>query len=384
MTAGETLLTERERLDLLLDLLRQDRQVHDISRLRSTLLGNLLALEGLLVAASRRQVLPVVLNVLGDRGILPIGLSGRSNEGSLIANLRDAQQHFLKRRDLLSAALHEIIAVLNSRDIEPLILKGSMSLITGYPEWRYQRDIDVAIDPDQAGKVICALQDQGFRVCEGANARPHHLPALERPGLPATVELHVKLAGARGGSVLPDEILLATTKPQTWKGLDVRRLSDAGFVLHGLAHHHFQNRGYLFGTFSLKGLIEFAFSLNQLDEAGVDQCLDIVRELPRLRAGFQLWCALAQTVLGMKLSKKLQPDAATASIASATAERFVAGRTAWPVTAALEQMGMIARLSSRGRFSSAFIHPLMEAGHTAVWFDHENQRRNASGVLQEC
>jgi hypothetical protein len=380
----QSLLLHEERLDLLLDVLRRDIQVHDISRLRSALLAAPTALEGMLIAATRRQVLPVVLGVLEDNGILPFGSLQRFSRDSLPGKLRDARQQFSTRRQLLTQALRDIIAALNSNGIQPLILKGSMSLLTGHPDWRFQRDIDVAVDPGQADDAVSALKEVGFRICDGAHARPHHLPAMERQGLPATVELHVRLAGSRARSVLPDHVLLDTVTHLVWNGLEVRQLGKAGFVLHGLAHHHFQNRGYLFGTFSLKGLIECAASLEELDNADIDQCLEMIRPLPRLHAGFQLWCALAQTVLGARLDEQLQPDPTAVSLAAATAKRFVEGQTSLPVTAAWEQMKMVARLNPQARFGKAFAEPLLEAGHTAVWFDHQNQRRNASGILQEC
>ncbi|MEO1160859.1 MAG: nucleotidyltransferase family protein, partial [Pseudomonadota bacterium] len=280
--SGATLLLPTERHDLLVRLLRFDPQPEQISALRFELLSDIRAMEAVMSAASRRQLVSAAISQLKLNGILRPKPAHHGERETITTQIGRLDAEFSQRRALLTRALQDIIARLNDVGIEPLILKGAMSLISGEPDWRFQRDIDFAIYPLQAGATVAALAKAGFSECEHSGPRPHHLRPMERTGLPATIEPHVKLAGARAQSVLPDEILLQTESTETWRGLKYRRLSDAGFVLHGLAHHHYQNRGYIYGTFSLKGLLEFASAVSRLDAAAVSQLAEIASPRARL------------------------------------------------------------------------------------------------------
>lgn len=378
-----SLLLPTERHDLLVRLLRFSPLPEEIGALRIELLSDMSALEALMVAASRRQLVSAVISQLKLNGILHPRPAVTGERETIVSQLARLDEEFSERRAMLTEALRDIIAQLNGVGIEPLILKGSMSLITGEPDWRFQRDIDFAVYPEQASATVAALGEAGFVECADTGSRPHHLRPMERAGLRATVEPHVKLAGARARAVLPDEVLLKTVTHETWNGLEYLRLSDAGFVLHGLAHHHFQNRGYIYGSVSLKGLIEFAFAISRLERSGVLQLMEIADGNERLKGGLRLWCALAERLLNVTLPDELTVDRVADQQARMVARRHLQGRTASPAKGLMEHVALAEGAISGGNFRRTVLGPIRDICHSAVWWDYEGQRRNASGILSE-
>jgi hypothetical protein len=277
--------------------------------------------------------------------------------------------------------LHEIIECLNGYGIQPLVLKGSMSLISGHPEWRFQRDIDFAVEPAEADATVTALQTGGFRERDDMEQRPHHLRPMQRDDVPALIEPHVKLAGTRAGTVLPDVVLMNAVGRHVWKGLNYRAMSNAGFLLHGLAHHHFQNRGYIYGTVSLKGLLEFAHAVSRLLETDVLELNAIVADHPRLKAGLLLWCALANRLLGLTLPQGMIISGTVDQYADAVSSRYQLGETASPLAGVREHIALTLRNAPKTSLVPSVLPPILDGCHRAVWRDHERQRRNASGIL---
>jgi hypothetical protein len=333
--------------------------------------------EAMMQAAARRQLLPAAINQLEVKGILPPRPSGRMATGSLLAQLADLGKQFKQRRATLGGTLHEIIECLNESGIQPVILKGSRSLISGKPNWRFQRDIDFAVEPAMADATVKTLNACGFRERDDMEQRPHHLRPMERADVPALIEPHVKLAGARAGAVLPDDVLMGTVGQHDWKGLNYRAMSNAGFLLHGLAHHHFQNRGYIYGTLSLKGLLEFAYTVSELQETDVIELDALVAGHPRLQAGLLLWSALAKRLLGVALPHGLITNDIVDQHADTVSIRYQRGETVSPFTGVGEHIVLTLHHAPK----TALISSILDGCHRAVWRDHERQRRNASGIL---
>ena len=370
-----------KRLDLLTRLLRFDNDVHDIGGLRTELLNDMSSLEAMLQAAARRQLLPAAIRQLRVKGILPSRPSRRPARDSILAQLTDLDARFRNRRSALGGALRDIIGCLNKADIQPIVLKGSMSLISGEPEWRFQRDIDFAVAPSEAERTVTALRAEGFRECDGMDRRPHHLRPMQRDDVPGTIEPHVKLAGTRARAVLPDDVLMGTVSHHAWKGLSYRAMSKAGFLLHGLAHHHFQNRGYVYGTVSLKGLLEFAHCISGLQETDVLELNALTGGHPRLKAGLLLWCAVAKRLLGVTLPQGLISNSTVARHAETVSIRYLCGQTVSPFAGIREHIVLTLLHAPKTSLVSSVVPSILDGCHIAVWWSREMQTRNASGIL---
>ncbi|MEP6163824.1 MAG: nucleotidyltransferase family protein, partial [Anderseniella sp.] len=332
------LLQSDERLDLLIRLLSFDRNFSAIGELRLELLNDTSQFEAMMEAAVRRHLLPAALVQLKDKGILPPHRSARTKDGSIVTQLADFENQFKQRRASFGTALHDVLSCLNKVGVQPIVLKGSMSLISGQPEWRFQRDIDFAVEPSEADKTVSALRKVGFRECDDQDERPHHLQPMARDDMPGTLEPHVKLAGSRARAVLPDDVLVQSVTDHVWQGVNYRAMSSAGFLLHGLAHHHFQNRGYIYGTVSLKGLLEFAHTVSRLQETDVLELDRMTATLPRLKAGLQLWYGLATRLLGVRLPPGVTVSSDAEKLADTVSNRHLRGRTVRPFAGVREHV----------------------------------------------
>lgn len=380
----DTLLSSHERIDLLVKLLATDHNSASVGNLRQVLLGDMQALEGTFAAATRRQLVPAAIATLTLSGILSVPASEAGARPGIVTQLAMAQRLHLERRRALQDTLLDSITVLNQEGIEPLLLKGAVSLITGEPAWRTLRDIDFAIRPDEADKAQAALLRAGFHEVANDSARPHHLHPLTREDFPATLEPHVMLGGVRARSVLSDALLLSTIRSHSLDSARFKLLSPAAFALHGLGHHYFQNRGYLFGTISLKGLLEYSAAIKTLADDDAVQFRSLSSHNPHLAAGVATMSALGVELLGLKLPEGYTiPEAATRS-ARDMAVRLLGGRTQNPFKAVMEHARIAGQVGgSTADGLQSLQRGVRDAVHTAVWFDSRDQRRNASGILHD-
>lgn len=348
-----------ERLDLLLECLKTNLSVEEITKLRMVLLSQAGALDGVILAAHRRHLGAAVIDSLGHKGLLHPMTIGKAKTGGARGWLATSRQDYARRRDQLLNGLEEIISSLNQAGIEPLILKGSVSLLTDAPSWRYQRDIDFAICPEDGDKCVEALKTIGFSHAPDTETSPHHhhLQPLERAGLPAYVEPHIRLNGRRSDYLLPEADLLVNAQHVRFGHLKARFLRPDHFLLYGLVHHHFENLGSIFGTISLKGLYEFAHGLRALDDSQVGYLSDWLSSRPRMRAAVELWVASSMQVFGSAPPEELVPGPAAMARAKSVIARILAAETAtafkclrediWGSMSVLKEAGRVALTPSK-------------------------------------
>ena len=381
---ADSLLAKGERPDLLVRLLASANGSTTAGDLRTALLGDTNALEATFAAAIRRQLVPAAIAALEARGILHVPRHENEAPPGLLAQLAQAKRLHAERRQLLRNTLFEAVGALNRQGIEPLLLKGAVSLVSGEPAWRTLRDIDFVIPPGQAAACLAALKQQGFCEVADSGARPHHLHPLSRDGFPATLEPHVMLGGTRARSVLSDESLLRTASTHELEGVRYKLLSPAAFALHGLGHHYFQNRGYLFGTMSLKGLLEFCAGVQALTAADAAEFHELYTGNAHLSAGIATVCALGLELLALRLPEGCAISERAKSAGSEMARRILTGQTQQPFAAVISHMSVTSEVPDvrAGRLYS-FQRGLRDVLHPAVWIDHHEQRRNASGILQD-
>lgn len=386
-----------ERLDLLLALLKQDQTGPELTALRFALLSEEEALAGVVRAAVRRQILANVLDRLEVMGLCPArrtGSGGTTGTGDMRGQLLDLRAALDHRRQILAVGLGEIISALNAAGIVPLVLKGSVSLLTGAPAWRAQRDIDLAVPRAQARAADAALRALGFRDLDGktVSATHHHLQPLQRPGLPAPVEIHLRLSGRRSAYHLPDRLLWRAATPERFGGGDVRLLRADHFLLFGLVHHHFQNLGAVFGTMSLKGLLEFADAQRSLSPQAVEDLRVTLAGRLRLASAFDLWTAAAAMILGEPFLPGPAPSAPAMERAANVRARLMRGAVA-PRWQALQEdvagsLDVLRRGPLRpvtpGAAASACLRPLLESLTSRSRKHGLAKARKVAGVISEA
>lgn len=383
-----------ERLDLLVALLKRDQTAPELTALRFALLSQDEALAGVVRAAARRQILANVLDRLEVMGLCPARRAGSAGTGDMRGQLLDLRAALDNRRQVLAAGLSEIISALNAAGIAPLVLKGAVSLLTGAPAWRAQRDIDLAVPRAQARRADAALRATGFRDLDGkaVSATHHHLQPLERPGLPAPVEIHLRLSGRRSAYHLPDRLLWRAATPARLGGGDVRLLRADHFLLFGLVHHHFQNLGAVFGTMSLKGLLEFADAQGSLSPQATGDLRATLAGRPRLAGAFELWTAAASVILGEPVLPGLAPSDLAMERAAHVRARLMQGAVA-PRWQALRDdvagsLDVLRRAplgpATPAAAASACLRPLLESLTSRSGKHGRAKARKVAGVISEA
>lgn len=95
------LLLPNERLDLLVRLLAAGYGSAKAEDLRQTLLGDIKALEGTFIAATRRQLNPAAIDALTNLSILHMPTHENSAKLDLVAQLAKAKRLHKERRQML-------------------------------------------------------------------------------------------------------------------------------------------------------------------------------------------------------------------------------------------------------------------------------------------
>ena len=230
---------------------------------------------------------------------------------------------FAERRRLLGRSLVEILARLNLAGIEPIVIKGAQSLLTGDPPWRYLRDFDLLI-PDKADEAQAVLIAMGFSVPEeeAERRRRHHLPPLVRKDFPGFIEIHRRAGNQYVRSLLPTRELAARSELRVQGELRYRLLPQPLHVLYSLVHHHIGHAGDARGTISLKGLYEFAWEVERMT-AAERQALQSRADLhPRLAAALDTWIAAAADLYRMPVEPPFAVHRDAAQCWQGTLERL--------------------------------------------------------------
>lgn len=246
-----------------------------------------LLLGSVLGQAIRRLQLapPLPMTVLPD---------GRVTIAGLLAQ-REASH--LTRRAVLAERLTEIAAALASEGIAAVALKGGRSIVTGTPDWRYLRDLDLLVAPQQARKAQDVLLALGYRPADVPRSRlvHHHLHELYRDDLPGWIEVHRRAGTSRVEQFMSSAELLAAAD---WSaGIGV--LPPHLHVLHGMIHHHIGHRAVKRATIAAKGLYEFAAEMTALSDIERETLLRRAARHPRLLAVLEFWTAAAVEQFGM-------------------------------------------------------------------------------------
>jgi hypothetical protein len=146
-----------------------------------------------------------------------------------------------------TAALFDIVDVLQDASIRHVVLKGAVLAHDVYPqpEFRPRRDIDILVDAKEGAATVAALRAIGFAAHDGQphRASHHHLPPLEREqaGYRVSVEIHVDaISRDQPGSLT----LRSLSQPVRELTVGGRRLAAFGHadMLRHLAAHVLQPR----------------------------------------------------------------------------------------------------------------------------------------------
>ena len=276
---------------LLGECLSFDLRVEDLAPLRARLLAPNAMFE-LTEFASQQGLLTVLAGRLLDNVLVPPNPPGRPGPASALSRYLASHGD---RREHLTRHLRVVVTALNEIGVQPILLKGARSLWGREPAWRFLRDIDLLVPPDQVPAAQRALDEIGYRPDSNQPERPHHhhLAPLYNAGLNGWVEIHKRGGNRYAERLLSTSELIAASSPSRDNGISVGLLDPVTHLLHALVHHHVGHGGDARGTLNLKGLYEFAWAVNELTTEQKQRLVDRSAGHPRLAAMLDLWLAAA-------------------------------------------------------------------------------------------
>ena len=263
--------------------------------------------------ADRARLGSVLVRAVERLGLAPQipALTLPDGRMTVTAALGKRQTDHLERRRVLGERLVEIAEALDRAGIVPLALKGGRSIVTGWPDWRYLRDLDLLIEPRRAVEAQEIVMRLGYRPSEAPRPRlvHHHLHELYREDMPGWIEIHRRAGPSRVEQFLSTREMRAAALPSA---MGVSVLPPHLAALHGMVHHHVGHRAVKHATIAPKGLYEFAAELMHLTAEERGLLVARASRHPRLLAIYDLWIAAADDLFGMPVASPfhLSADAA--------------------------------------------------------------------------
>ncbi len=253
-------IQNRVLLGLLGDILSNDAHSAAVPTLRLRLMKSDFSWQALIDLATQQDVLPPLIRALAERALLPPvpRAAEQTNDNHVTLRLQQYYREHLARRELQRTQLQKVLHALNRVGIVPLIVKAARYLVAPVAAWceaRTFRDIDLLVRPDAADRACAELVTAGYRPGEPYMADYHHLPDLQHPSEPASVEIHTAALAVGGQSVMSTEF--------AWR--NASKTADGSFyvlplewqALHCLLHHQLSDRGYARRILALKPLWEW-------------------------------------------------------------------------------------------------------------------------------
>ena len=188
--------------------------------------------------------------------------SSKSPPREAVAFLSGIADHNRLRNERVRREAIELAGILNEVGVTPLLLKGGAHLFTGlYPDpaIRQMADLDVLVPAGRIDDCVAALKDRDFTQLNNyRHPRSHHYPALGRPDLPVSIELHHTPLAYPHCEFLTCEEIYSSARRSAKDDVHLMVPSPTCAVMHNIAHAQLNDHDCLYGRVDLRGLLDFA------------------------------------------------------------------------------------------------------------------------------
>lgn len=198
-------------------------QAYD-TELKRLLVGESIDWAVALSIGSQHFVLPLLFWSLRRKGLLP--LLPKDVQDCLEATY---ELNVLRNREL-TAQVIDLARVLNGVAVEPVLLKGAGTLVSGlYDDMglRMMSDVDVLVPESRLDDCVGALSQRGYREVGSGEAAPgdfHHYEPLVCDDYSTAVELHIHAVHHPFGGLLPAQEIWGQSRPVELGGGAIARL----------------------------------------------------------------------------------------------------------------------------------------------------------------
>ncbi len=215
--------------------------------------------------------------------------------------------------------LKEIVSILNSADIEPLLLKGSASLVENDYEHigiRFLSDIDFMVHPEQIEKAYELLIDAGYKKVDAdfiVHDTYHHLWPIEKEGMPVMVELHRRVMGGNSGIEYIPFSAETSYKSNNPDFLNAWVLNPTYKLYHAFLHTELDDNNYILKHLDLRHLYDFTvLTKKYFNKINWDELERLVISLGLVNS-FQAYLYMARELFGLRTpltvdNKKVRSD----------------------------------------------------------------------------
>jgi len=225
--------------------------------LQATIDSRRLNWQAVIEVANNQLVTPALWVALKMRGLsenLPPEIS---------QYLRALHRLNTSRNEHLRAQAIETVGRLNAIGIEPVLLKGSASLLEKTfddPGSRVMADLDIMVPKKDAETCWNLLHTSGYAPINSNfdYAHHHHLKPLHRPGNYGVIEVHRDLLCGEAAHVLPTRLVWKNIEPVKTQGISFGVLTPTYRTLHNVLHSALMDERYVRADISLRALHELA------------------------------------------------------------------------------------------------------------------------------
>jgi hypothetical protein len=191
--------------------------------------------------------------------------AGRSESvpQAAMAYFQGRAAHYRRRNTAIRDEAAEVAAILNNIGVTPILLKGGAHLVSGlYPNiaMREMSDLDLLVPETRINDCLAKLAEHGVTsLGTDSHLRNHHRPAVGSCRLPLPVEMHHQvLAFPYGAFLTSDEMIASAVGLVMSNGARLAVPSPIHAIMHNIAHAQFNDHNYIYGSVSLKCLLDFA------------------------------------------------------------------------------------------------------------------------------
>lgn len=164
----------------------------------------------------------------------------------------------------------EMARVLNTLGVEPVLLKGAAHLISGLyrdPASRLMEDIDVLVPAERIRACFDRLLADGYEIEREVKSECHHIHPLQRPGRPALVELHRRIAQDHGEPLVTGPQVVSRSRRLSIDGVTLRVPCPTDSAIIAVSHSYVYHQFHAKGGVALRDL----YDLMLLDRQPADR-----------------------------------------------------------------------------------------------------------------
>ncbi|WP_457744854.1 nucleotidyltransferase family protein [Sulfurimonas sp.] len=258
-----------KKINVVLDLcsLLKPSSTNEINILKNKILENKFPWYEVIAIANKEYLIPSLYISLKEKKLFKI-----IQDKQLQEYLHAVYSFNLERNQKIIYQIKDVLEILKSINVTPLLLKGSVSLLKhDYDDlgMRHLTDIDMLITDNQLTNAYNALVQSGYSYVRKKEKRTltknfHHLEPISKEGMPTSLELHRTILGKQATNYMLhySQYSIKLTNPEL---LNANILTPTYRLYHAFLHTELQDNDHKLKRLALRHLFDFTVLARQYD-----------------------------------------------------------------------------------------------------------------------